>query len=150
MPLWRKSFRLTPAAIFSLQGSSLNCNIISCATTVAKKPKNAEGHSLQEATQDKCVDYRRRVGTFLVMSPRKCVVELLYDVVSPYSYVGFELITRCSREWTNMDLRLRPVLAGGIFKGLGIDHTKFVNTKFSPTSESRARSIYVNLYNKST
>lgn len=35
-------------------------------------------------------------------------VELFYDVVSPYSYLAFELLTRYNKRWQNMELKLRP------------------------------------------
>ncbi|XP_064395176.1 glutathione S-transferase kappa 1-like isoform X2 [Halichondria panicea] len=43
-------------------------------------------------------------------------VQMFYDVVSPYSWVGFELLQRYSRKW-NFVLDLCPFFLGGIMKG---------------------------------
>lgn len=45
-------------------------------------------------------------------------VELFYDVVSPYSWFGFEALCRYRPHW-KMDLILRPVFLGGIMKEAG-------------------------------
>ncbi|KAM3912964.1 glutathione S-transferase kappa 1 [Leptodactylus fuscus] len=49
---------------------------------------------------------------------RRQVVELFYDVVSPYSWLGFEVLLRYKNIW-NVDLRLRPALLGGIMHATG-------------------------------
>uniref|UniRef100_A0A8C6SCW9 Glutathione S-transferase kappa n=1 Tax=Neogobius melanostomus TaxID=47308 RepID=A0A8C6SCW9_9GOBI len=46
------------------------------------------------------------------------VIELFYDVVSPYSWLGFEVMCRYRNVW-NIDLKLRPAFLGGIMKGAG-------------------------------
>uniref|UniRef100_A0A8C6SEJ2 Glutathione S-transferase kappa n=1 Tax=Neogobius melanostomus TaxID=47308 RepID=A0A8C6SEJ2_9GOBI len=51
------------------------------------------------------------------MSSKK-VIELFYDVVSPYSWLGFEVMCRYRNVW-NIDLKLRPAFLGGIMKGAG-------------------------------
>ncbi|XP_053306235.1 glutathione S-transferase kappa 1 [Spea bombifrons] len=51
------------------------------------------------------------------MSTRK-VVELFYDVVSPYSWLGFEILCRYKNIW-NVDVRLRPGFLGGIMQASG-------------------------------
>ncbi|NXS52795.1 GSTK1 transferase, partial [Brachypteracias leptosomus] len=48
----------------------------------------------------------------------RTVVELFYDVVSPYSWLGFEVLCRYQHIW-NIDLRLRPALLGGIMQATG-------------------------------
>jgi len=45
-------------------------------------------------------------------------VELFYDIVSPYSWLGFEVLCRYQTVW-NMNLQLRPVFLGGIMQGAG-------------------------------
>ncbi|XP_070794550.1 glutathione S-transferase kappa 1-like [Pituophis catenifer annectens] len=45
-------------------------------------------------------------------------VECFYDVVSPYSWLGFEIICRYRTIW-NLDLHLRPVFLAGIMKATG-------------------------------
>ncbi|XP_006887313.1 PREDICTED: glutathione S-transferase kappa 1 [Elephantulus edwardii] len=45
-------------------------------------------------------------------------LELFYDVLSPYSWLGFEILCRYQHLW-NVDLRLRPSLIAGIMKDSG-------------------------------
>ncbi|XP_028833996.1 glutathione S-transferase kappa 1-like isoform X2 [Denticeps clupeoides] len=52
------------------------------------------------------------------MSASRKVVELFYDVLSPYSWLGFEVLCRYRNVW-NIDLRLRPTLLSGIMQGSG-------------------------------
>ncbi|CAB1427684.1 unnamed protein product, partial [Pleuronectes platessa] len=52
------------------------------------------------------------------MSSKK-VIELFYDVVSPYSWFGFELMCRYRTVW-NVEVKLRPALLGGVMQGSGI------------------------------
>nr|CAB3251094.1 glutathione S-transferase kappa 1-like [Phallusia mammillata] len=51
--------------------------------------------------------------------PKKVVVDFFFDVVSPYSYIAFELLQRCNVKWENMDLKLKPVFLGGIMAATG-------------------------------
>uniref|UniRef100_A0A3Q3FHA7 Glutathione S-transferase kappa n=1 Tax=Labrus bergylta TaxID=56723 RepID=A0A3Q3FHA7_9LABR len=48
----------------------------------------------------------------------KKVIELFYDVVSPYSWLGFEVMCRYRNVW-NIELKLRPAFLGGIMQGSG-------------------------------
>ncbi|XP_043823740.1 glutathione S-transferase kappa 1 isoform X2 [Dromiciops gliroides] len=48
--------------------------------------------------------------------PRK--LELFYDVLSPYSWLGFEILCRYRNFW-NIDLQLHPTLIAGIMKDSG-------------------------------
>lgn len=45
-------------------------------------------------------------------------MELFYDVVSPYSWLGFEVLCRYQHIW-NIDLRFRPAFLGGIMQSTG-------------------------------
>ncbi|XP_054903699.1 glutathione S-transferase kappa 1 [Poeciliopsis prolifica] len=63
------------------------------------------------------------------MTSRK-VVELFYDVVSPYSWLGFEVICRYRNVW-NIDLKFRPAFLGGIMHGAGNKPPGLVPNKFS-------------------
>src|SRR5262245_46664989 len=47
--------------------------------------------------------YRRRRRSNLTFQMSKTVVELFYDVVSPYSWLGFEVATRYRKIW-DLDL----------------------------------------------
>ncbi|KAK2178401.1 hypothetical protein NP493_545g00046 [Ridgeia piscesae] len=51
-------------------------------------------------------------------SPVKKTVELFYDVVSPYSWIAFEVLLRYQTKW-NMDLKLKPFFLGAIMKASG-------------------------------
>ncbi|NXH12037.1 GSTK1 transferase, partial [Bucco capensis] len=48
----------------------------------------------------------------------RTVVELFYDVVSPYTWLGFEVLCRYQHIW-NIDLRFRPAFLGGIMQATG-------------------------------
>ncbi|XP_030249516.1 glutathione S-transferase kappa 1 [Sparus aurata] len=59
----------------------------------------------------------------------KKVVELFYDVVSPYSWLGFEVMCRYRHVW-NIELKLRPAFLGGIMQGSGNKPPGMVPNKF--------------------
>ncbi|NXS46553.1 GSTK1 transferase, partial [Balaeniceps rex] len=48
----------------------------------------------------------------------RTLVELFYDVLSPYSWLGFEVLCRYQHIW-NIDLRFRPAFLGGIMQATG-------------------------------
>ncbi|XP_006861253.1 PREDICTED: glutathione S-transferase kappa 1 isoform X4 [Chrysochloris asiatica] len=52
------------------------------------------------------------------MGPLPRTLELFYDVLSPYSWLGFEVLCRYQHVW-NVDLQLRPTLIAGIMKDSG-------------------------------
>ncbi|KAM3614593.1 uncharacterized protein V6R79_016528 [Siganus canaliculatus] len=60
----------------------------------------------------------------------KKVIELFYDVVSPYSWVGFEVMCRYRQHW-NIDLKLRPAFLGGIMQASGNKPPGLVPNKFA-------------------
>mmetsp|Transcript_25830 Transcript_25830/g.47226 ORF Transcript_25830/g.47226 Transcript_25830/m.47226 type:complete len:229 (+) Transcript_25830:2-688(+) len=45
-------------------------------------------------------------------------VDVYFDVVSPWSYIGVEVISRFRKAW-NLDLRLKPIFLGGIMQATG-------------------------------
>ncbi|KAG8009982.1 Glutathione S-transferase kappa 1 [Nibea albiflora] len=59
----------------------------------------------------------------------KKVIELFYDVVSPYSWLGFEVMCRYRQVW-NIELKLRPAFLGGIMQGSGNKPPGLVPNKF--------------------
>ncbi|CAN9513707.1 unnamed protein product [Ophioblennius macclurei] len=59
----------------------------------------------------------------------KKVVELFYDVVSPYSWLGFEVMCRYRNVW-NIDLKLRPAFLGGVMQGAGNKPPGVIPNKF--------------------
>ncbi|XP_064266046.1 glutathione S-transferase kappa 1 isoform X2 [Passer domesticus] len=48
----------------------------------------------------------------------RTLVELFYDVISPYSWLAFEALCRYQHIW-NIDLRFRPAFLGGIMQQTG-------------------------------
>ncbi|KAI8500360.1 Glutathione S-transferase kappa 1 [Branchiostoma belcheri] len=58
------------------------------------------------------------------------VVELFYDVISPYSWVAFEVLCRYQTRW-NIDLQLRPFFIGGVFKETGNKPPGLVAAKYA-------------------
>ncbi|KAM8868913.1 tyrosine-protein kinase STYK1b [Spinachia spinachia] len=71
------------------------------------------------------------------MSSKK-VVELFYDVVSPYSWLGFEIMCRYRNVW-NIELKLRPALLGGVMQGSGNKPPGLVPNKFRYMGQDLAR-----------
>ncbi|XP_028280306.1 glutathione S-transferase kappa 1-like [Parambassis ranga] len=59
----------------------------------------------------------------------KKVIELFYDVVSPYSWLGFEVMCRYRKVW-NIELKLRPAYLAGIMQGAGNKPPGLVPNKF--------------------
>ncbi|KAK0149705.1 Glutathione S-transferase kappa 1 [Merluccius polli] len=62
------------------------------------------------------------------MSSKK-VVELFFDVVSPYTWLAFEVMCRYRNVW-NIDLKLRPGFLGGVMHGSGNKPPGLVPNKF--------------------
>lgn len=78
------------------------------------------------------------------MTSRK-VIELFYDVVSPYSWLGFEVMCRYRNVW-NIDLKLCPAFLGGIMQGSGNKPPGLVPNKFMFMTKDLARlSEYFNV-----
>ncbi|NWQ75620.1 GSTK1 transferase, partial [Columbina picui] len=48
----------------------------------------------------------------------RTLVEFFYDVISPYSWLGFEVLCRYQHIW-NIDLRFRPAFLSGIMQATG-------------------------------
>lgn len=63
------------------------------------------------------------------MSSSKKVIELFYDVVSPYSWLGFEIMCRYRNVW-NIELKFRPAYLGGVMQGSGNKPPGLVPNKF--------------------
>lgn len=55
-------------------------------------------------------------------------VKLFYDVISPYSWVGFEVLCRYRQKW-NMDLVLKPFLLGAVVKEAGNSAPMLIKNK---------------------
>lgn len=74
---------------------------------------------------------------FPKMTSRK-VIELFYDVVSPYSWLAFEVMCRYRNMW-NIDLKLRPAFLGGIMQGSGNKPPAVIPNKFAYMAKDLAR-----------
>lgn len=75
----------------------------------------------------------------------KKVVELFYDVVSPYSWLGFEIMCRYRNVW-NIELKLRPAFLGGVMQGSGNKPPGLVPNKFQyMTKDLHRLSEYFNV-----
>ncbi|XP_070561792.1 glutathione S-transferase kappa 1-like [Ptychodera flava] len=46
-------------------------------------------------------------------APARKTIELFYDVISPYSWIGFETLCRYKNKW-NIDLQFRPFFLGAV------------------------------------
>ncbi|XP_077576133.1 glutathione S-transferase kappa 1-like [Stigmatopora nigra] len=68
----------------------------------------------------------------------KKVVELFFDVVSPYSWLAFEVMCRYKNVW-NIDLKLRPAFLGGVMQGSGNKPPGLVPNKFLFMGKDLAR-----------
>jgi glutathione S-transferase kappa 1 len=53
----------------------------------------------------------------MASSSGRITVDLFYDIISPYSYLAFEQLTRYSKAWKSMTLRLKPFSIAFIMKG---------------------------------
>ncbi|KAL1259686.1 hypothetical protein QQF64_010263 [Cirrhinus molitorella] len=61
------------------------------------------------------------------MSSSRKVVELFYDVTSPYSWLAFEVLCRYRNVW-NINLKFKPAFLGGVIYGSG-NHPPALNPK---------------------
>ncbi|KAI1278767.1 Glutathione S-transferase kappa 1 [Halotydeus destructor] len=53
------------------------------------------------------------------MASKKIVVDLYYDIISAYSWLCFEQLSRHQNIWPNVSVRLRPLLLGTLISGSG-------------------------------
>lgn len=49
----------------------------------------------------------------------RTTVQLFYDIISPYTYIQFELLTRQKGQWPSMSLQFTPVAIGPLMTGAG-------------------------------
>ncbi|XP_044535541.1 glutathione S-transferase kappa 1 isoform X1 [Gracilinanus agilis] len=81
--------------------------------------------------------------------PRK--LELFYDVLSPYSWLGFELLCRYQNIW-NINLQLRPSFIAGIMKDSGsLNAMRFltaVNMEKPEMLEKVSRELWMRIWSR--
>lgn len=63
------------------------------------------------------------------MASSRKVVELFYDIVSPYSWLAFEVLCRYRNVW-NIDLKFKPAYLGGVMHGSDNQPPAMVPNKF--------------------
>ena len=51
--------------------------------------------------------------------PKKTVVQLFFDIISPYTYIQFELLIRQRAQWQSMSLKHTPVAIIGVMQSAG-------------------------------
>ena len=74
------------------------------------------------------------------MAGQRLVVELFYDVVSPYTYIGFEALCRYRQPW-DMELRLKPIFLAALMREAGNQSPALVSIGETP-HESRTGALY--------
>jgi glutathione S-transferase kappa 1 len=73
------------------------------------------------------------------MSSKKVLVELFYDVISPYSWVAFEMLCRYKPVWQSMALKLKPFLLISVVKDSGNNSPLIVPNKRNYMSKDLQR-----------
>ncbi|KAK5862132.1 hypothetical protein PBY51_017561 [Eleginops maclovinus] len=68
----------------------------------------------------------------------KKVIEIFYDVVSPYSWLAFEVMCRYRNVW-NINIKFQPIFLGGIMQGSGNKSPSLVPNKFLYMSKDLTR-----------
>eukprot|EP01097_Dermamoeba_algensis_P008143 TRINITY_DN528_c0_g1_i2.p1 TRINITY_DN528_c0_g1~~TRINITY_DN528_c0_g1_i2.p1 ORF type:complete len:123 (+),score=12.88 TRINITY_DN528_c0_g1_i2:91-459(+) len=66
------------------------------------------------------------------MKPAPLRVDFFYDVVSPYSFLAFEVLMRYKPIW-NMQVRLRPFFLGGVMQA----------TENTPPGSNPVKALYL-------
>ncbi|KAH9405163.1 Glutathione S-transferase kappa 1 [Tyrophagus putrescentiae] len=63
--------------------------------------------------------FRRSLATAAGGGKGRTTVQLFYDIISPYTYIQFELLTRQKAQWPSMELRFTPVAIAPLMTGAG-------------------------------
>lgn len=48
------------------------------------------------------------------MAATRASIICYYDLISPYTYMGFKIFNRFRKQWPNVDVTFRPMLLGGV------------------------------------
>ncbi|XP_021573482.1 glutathione S-transferase kappa 1 isoform X5 [Carlito syrichta] len=85
------------------------------------------------------------------MGPLPRTLELFYDVLSPYSWLSFEVLCRYQNIW-NINLRLQPSLIAGIMKDSGsLSAMRFltaVNLEHPEMLEKVSRELWMRIWSR--
>uniref|UniRef100_A0A8C9JDL9 Glutathione S-transferase kappa 1 n=1 Tax=Panthera tigris altaica TaxID=74533 RepID=A0A8C9JDL9_PANTA len=85
------------------------------------------------------------------MMPAPRTLELFYDVLSPYSWLGFEVLCRYKKLW-NINLQLRPSLIAAIMKDSGsLSAMRFltaVNLEHPKMLEKVSRELWMRVWSR--
>ncbi|XP_058387901.1 glutathione S-transferase kappa 1 isoform X3 [Diceros bicornis minor] len=78
-------------------------------------------------------------------------LELFYDVLSPYSWLGFEILCRYKNIW-NVNLQLRPTLIAGIMQDSGsllaMRFLTAVNLEHPEVLEKASRELWMRVWSR--
>ncbi|KAG0296125.1 Glutathione S-transferase kappa 1 [Linnemannia gamsii] len=55
------------------------------------------------------------------MAAARASIVCYYDLISPYTYMGFKLFNRFRKQWPNVDVTFRPMLLGGVMNIADLD-----------------------------
>ncbi|KAF9139475.1 Glutathione S-transferase kappa 1 [Mortierella sp. GBA39] len=55
------------------------------------------------------------------MAATRASITCYYDLISPYTYMGFKLFNRFRKQWPNVDVTFRPMLLGGVMNVADLD-----------------------------
>lgn len=47
------------------------------------------------------------------MASRASIV-MYYDLISPYTFIGFKMFNRVRQQWSGVDVTFKPMLLGGV------------------------------------
>lgn len=63
------------------------------------------------------------------MASRASII-FYYDLISPYTYMGFKVFKQLHQQWPGIDVTLKPVLLGGIMSVSDVTaYIFFLNSK---------------------
>ncbi|KAF9292181.1 hypothetical protein BGZ74_000277 [Mortierella antarctica] len=80
------------------------------------------------------------------MSSRASII-FYYDLISPYTYMGFKVFKQLRQQWPGVDVTLKPVLLGGIMAdeyfvhGRNISQSEVIVTALTPVVGGKVRDM---------
>ncbi|KAG9071802.1 Glutathione S-transferase kappa 1 [Linnemannia hyalina] len=55
------------------------------------------------------------------MAATRASITCYYDLISPYTYMGFKVFNRFRKQWPNVDVTFHPMLLGGVMNVADLD-----------------------------